>query len=107
MSGTRRKTESYGTRRKGAEKKAETMTGTRKRVASAAALAVTAALTGLFFMGESLAKPAEKRTAAATETVTAEAAAFSVPVTVSFRPGRRRCEVRLKRRETKSIWIRI
>ena len=40
-------------------------------------------------------------------TVTAEAAAFSVPVTVSFRPGRRRCEVRLKRRETKSIWIRI
>lgn len=51
------------------------MTGTRKRVACAAALAVTAALTGLFFMWESPAKPAEKRTAAATETVTAEAAA--------------------------------
>lgn len=57
-----------------AEKKAERMTGTRKSVASAAALAVTAALTGLFFMWESPAKPAEKRTAAA-ETVTAEAAA--------------------------------
>ena len=75
MSGKRRKTESYGTRRKGAEKKAETMTGTRKSVACAAALAVTAALTGLFFMWESPAKPAEKRTAAATETATAEAAA--------------------------------
>lgn len=49
------------------------MTGTRKSVASAAALAVTAALAGLFFMWESPAKPAEKRTAAATET--AEAAA--------------------------------
>lgn len=49
------------------------MTGTRKRVACAAALAVTAALTGLFFMWESPAKPAEKRTAAAT--ATAEAAA--------------------------------
>ena len=51
------------------------MTGTRKRVACAAALAVTAALTGLFFMWESPAKPAGKRTAAATETATAEAAA--------------------------------
>lgn len=51
------------------------MTGTRKSVACAAALAVTAALTGLFFMWESPAKPAEKRTAAATETATAEAAA--------------------------------
>ena len=51
------------------------MTGTRKRVACAAALAVTAALAGLFFMWESPAKPTEKRTAAATETVTAEAAA--------------------------------
>ena len=51
------------------------MTGTRKRVACAAALAVTAALTGLFFMWESPAKPAEKRTAAATKTATAEAAA--------------------------------
>lgn len=51
------------------------MTGTRKSVACAAALAVTAALTGLFFMWESPAKPAEKRTAAATETAAAEAAA--------------------------------
>ena len=51
------------------------MTGTRKRVACAAALAVTAALAGLFFMWESPAKPTEKRTAAAAETVTAEAAA--------------------------------
>ena len=75
MSGTRRKTESYGTRRKGAEKKAETMTGTRKGVACAATLAVTAALTGLFFMWERPATPAEKRTAAATETATAVTAA--------------------------------
>ena len=51
------------------------MRGTRKSVACAAALAVTAALAGLFFMWESPAKPAEKRTAAATETATAEAAA--------------------------------
>ncbi len=51
------------------------MAGTRKRVACAAALAVTAALSGLFFMWESPAKPAEKRTAAAAEAATAEAAA--------------------------------
>ena len=85
MSGTRRKTESYGTRRKGAEKKAEKMTGTRKRVACAAALAVTAALTGLFFMWESPAKPAEKRTAAAT--ATAEAAATEAAATEETNGG--------------------
>ena len=48
------------------------MTGTRKRVACAATLAVTAALAGLFFMWESPAKPAEKRTAAAAEAATEE-----------------------------------
>ena len=48
------------------------MTGTRKRAACAAALAVTAALAGLFFMWESPAKPAEKRTATAEAAATEE-----------------------------------